>query len=92
MAKHKGLERPPHLIYGTEVATDHGVFAVGENVWIEGRRKSPSSENLLAQIVSDTRNNTTFVNVFCTNRGKGQWHSFSPDRLQKRTTRKKRSQ
>jgi hypothetical protein len=91
MKKRKQLERPDHLIYLEEISTGNGDFLVGESVWIEGRRKSPSSDNLVARIVKNKNNGETYVNVFCYNRNKGQWHSFAPEKLMKRKARKRRT-
>lgn len=88
MPKKNGLPKAQHLEYLESVTTDNGEFAVGESVWIAGWRKSPRSNNLVAQIVHNTRSGEVYANVFCENRGKGQWHSFSPDRLLKRKQRK----
>lgn len=89
MKKH--LEKPTHLVYLDAIDVAGKTFEVGESVWIEGRRKSPSSNNLLAQIVHNTKSGEIYVNVFCENRGKGGWHSFMPERLVKRNRRKGKS-
>lgn len=85
----KGLPKPENLVYLPEIEVQEQKFEVGESVWIEGRRKSPSSNNLLAQIVRNTRSNEVYVNVFCEYRGKAQWHSFAPSALKKRQKKRK---
>lgn len=86
----KNLPKPAHLVYMDEIEVRGETFCVGDSVWIEGRRKGATSNNLLAQIVHNTRSGEVYVNVFCENRGKGGWHSFAPDRLIKRNKKKRK--
>jgi hypothetical protein len=84
------LEAPEHIVYLKEVDNGKDTFVVGENVWIDGRRKARNGSNVIKSIVHNTNSDTLFVNVFCENRGRGQSHSFEPDRLVKRNIRKKK--
>ena len=86
----KKLEKPKHLIYLDSVESEGEVFCVGESVWLEGYTKSPSSNNLLAQIVHNTRSDEIYVNVLREHRGREGWHSFATKRLIKRKTKAKR--
>lgn len=81
---------PPYVVYLESVEANGETFDVGESVWIEGWRKSPSSLNTLKQVVRNEKYDSLHVNVFCASKGRGQWHSFSPERLLKRTEKQKR--
>lgn len=86
----KKLERPKHLVQLESIDVDGVIFNVGENVWLHGYTKSPSSNNLLAQIIHNTRSGEIYVNVFREHRGRAGWHSFAPERLIKRNIKKKK--
>lgn len=91
MSKQAKLAPPDHLTFLDAVTTPAGEFTLGESVWIDGWRKSPQSENTVHRIVVNDRTGDVHINVFCASRGRGQWHSFAPDRLIKRRQRKRHS-
>lgn len=80
----------PYVRYLESIAVGADTFLLEESVWIEGWQKSPSSLNTIKKIVHNEKHDTIYVNVFCEKRGRGQWHSFAPERLVKRVPKKKR--
>lgn len=90
MPKKKQSLIPPYVVYLPDIEVGKETFEVGESVWIEGWRKSPSSTNTLKQVVHNKKHDSLYVNVFCEKRGRGQWHSFAPEKLLKRKTPKRR--
>jgi|LakMenE18May11ns_1017448.scaffolds.fasta_scaffold9893077_2 hypothetical protein len=87
------LPVPPHIVYHEKVETENGEFVIGESVWVDGWRKSPSSENRILRIITNLQageNPEVFVNIFCLHRGRGQTHSVLASRLVKRKEPKRR--
>jgi hypothetical protein len=90
VGKQTAVRYPDHIVDLPSVTTPAGEFVVGESVWVTGWRKSPQSTNTVLRIVQNTRSQEIYVNAYCQSRGRGQWHSFHPDRLSKRTEKKRR--